>query len=135
MQFLDYGSWLLQICHKLEKWQRCHNLSIWRHCQFFDVALFLLSSLVTGPSFMSVSSLELWPFTFIRDWSEIRKSKTPPSKFCPISRDCGKLGIPNLAGMFLMKCYKMSYSFSCFRVIKGKPTGGGGGLPPIQIRV
>ena len=43
---------------------------------FFDIFLFLLSSLVTGPSFMSISSLvlELWQFSFIRDWPEIRKS-------------------------------------------------------------
>ena len=35
---------------------------------FFDVVLFLLSSLVTGPSFMSISSLvfELWQFRFVR---------------------------------------------------------------------
>ena len=45
---------------------------------FFDVVLFLLSSLVTGPSFMSMSSLvlELWQFLFIRDWPELR-SGTP----------------------------------------------------------
>ena len=39
----------------------------WRHIViFFDVALFLLSSLVTGPSFMTISSLvlELWKFSF-----------------------------------------------------------------------
>ena len=76
---------------------------------FFDVVLFLLSSLVTGPSFMSISSLvlELWQFSFIRDWPEIRKSEIPPSEFCPISGDWGKLGIPNLARMSLMKCYWM----------------------------
>ena len=36
---------------------------------FFDVILFLLSSLVNGPSFMSISSLvlELWQFSFIID--------------------------------------------------------------------
>ena len=61
----------------------------------FDVALFLLSSLVTGPSFMSISSLvrELWQFTFMRDR--------------PVSGDLGELGIPSLAAMCLMKCYEM----------------------------
>ena len=36
---------------------------------FLDVVSFLLSSLVTGPSFLSISSLvlELWEFPFIRD--------------------------------------------------------------------
>ena len=42
----------------------------------FDVVLFLLSILVTGPYFMSISSLvlELRQFPFIRDWTEIQKS-------------------------------------------------------------
>ena len=42
-----------------------NDVTIFRHdanFKFFDVVLFLLSSLVTGPSFMSISSLvlELW---------------------------------------------------------------------------
>ena len=42
---------------------------------FFYVVLFLLSSLVTGPSFIltSLLLLELWQFSFIRNWPEIRK--------------------------------------------------------------
>ena len=46
---------------------------------FFNNVLFLLSSLVTGQSFMSISSLvlKLWQFPFIRDWPEIRKSEIP----------------------------------------------------------
>ena len=76
---------------------------------FFDVVLFLLSSLVTGPSFMSISSLvlELWQFSFIRDWPEIRKSEILLSEFCPISGDWGELGIPYLARMSLINCYWM----------------------------
>ena len=76
---------------------------------FFRVLLFLLLSLVTGPSFMSISSLvlELWQFPFTRDWPENRKSKIPPSAFCPISGDWGKLGIPNLVRMSLIKYYWM----------------------------
>ena len=35
------------------------------------------------------------------------ESDVPPPVFCPISGDCGKLGIPNLARMSLMKCYLM----------------------------
>ena len=119
----------LQIGHKLEKWQWRHNLSTWHHRQiFFNVVLFFLSSLVTGPDFMSISSLVLglWQFSFIRDWPEIRKSDITPSEFCPISGDRGELGIPNLARMSLMKCYRMlqnaSYGFYRFWVIKGKPT-------------
>ena len=50
---------------------------------FFDVALFLLLSLVTGRSFISISSLllELWQFSFIKDWPEIQTLETPPSEF------------------------------------------------------
>ena len=56
---------------------------------FFNIILFLLSSLVTGPSFMSILSpvLELWQFSFKRDWPEIRKSEIPLPEFCPISGD------------------------------------------------
>ena len=73
---------------------------------YFDV-LFLLSGLVTGPSFMSMLSLnlELWQFSFIGDWLEIQKSEIPQSEFCPISGDWSELGLPNLAGMSPMKCY------------------------------
>ena len=76
---------------------------------FFDDALFILSYLGTGLSFVSISSLvlELWQFSFIRDWPEIRISKMPLSEFFPISGDWGELGIPNLARIFLMKCYWM----------------------------
>ena len=76
---------------------------------FFDVVLFLLSSLVTRPSFMPISSLalELWSFPFIRDWPEIRKWEIPPSEICPMSGDWGELGIPNLARISLTKCYWM----------------------------
>ena len=75
---------------------------------YFDV-LFLLSGLVTGPSFMSILSLvlELWQFSFIGDWPEIQKSEIPQSEFCPISGDWSELGIPNLARMSLLKCYWM----------------------------
>ena len=76
---------------------------------FFDGVLFLLSSLVTGPSSMSISSLvlELWQFLFIRDWPEIWKSKISRYEFCSISRDWGGLGIPNLVRTSLIKCYWM----------------------------
>ena len=87
-----------------------HNVTIFRLdviVKFFDLVLFVLRSLNAGPSFMSISSLvlELWQFSFIRDWPEIRKSEIPPSEFCPISGDWGELGIPNLARMSLIKRY------------------------------
>ena len=107
---------------------------------FFDLFLFLLSSLVTGPSVMSISSLvlELWQFSFIRHWPEIQKSDITLSGFCPISGDRRELGIPNLPQMLpnVAKC--QGYSFNCFWLIKGKPTEGVKLLPPpnlTQIRV
>ena len=75
----------------------------------FDPALYPLSNLVTGPCFLSISSLvlELWQFYFLRDWAEIRKSDTSPSEFCPISGGLNKLEIQNFARVFLIKCNKM----------------------------
>ena len=98
---------------------------------FFDVALFLLSRLVTGPSFMSISSLilELWQFSFIRDWPEILKLEIHPSEFCPISRDWGKFWIPNLVWMSLVECYWMLQvssitAFNLFEILREKQLGG-----------
>ena len=78
--------------------------------KLFDVVLFLLSSLVTGPSFMSVASLvlDLWQFSFIRDWPEIRKSEYPRLSFAQfLEAVASELGIPNLARMSRTKYYWM----------------------------
>ena len=74
---------------------------------FFNIVLFLLSNLVTGPRFMSISALvlEIWQFSFIRDSPEIRVSEIPPSEFFPISGDRDELWIPNLARLSLIECY------------------------------
>ena len=84
---------------------------------FFDVALLALSKLVTGPSFMLISSLVL-DFSFIRVWPGIRKSKIPLSEFCPISGD------------WLPNARVTTFSVYRFWLIKGKPTEGRGILPP-----
>ena len=112
---------------------------------FFDVVLFSLSSLVTGPSFISISSLvlELWPFSFIRDWPEIRKSEIPLSEFCPISGDWGELWILHLARMSLIECYGMLQNskvtaFTVFELLRENQLGDWGvKLPsfPNKIRV
>ena len=72
-----------------------------------DVAVFLLSSLVTGSGLISISLLvlEFWQFSFIRDWPKTRKLEIPPSVFCPIFVHWNKLGTPNLVQMSLMKSY------------------------------
>ena len=76
---------------------------------FFDVVLFLFSSLGSGPNFMPLSSLvlELWQFLFIRDSPETGKSEITPSDFCPIYGDCGELRTLNVARRSRIKCYWM----------------------------
>ena len=105
---------------------------------FFDVVLFL-SSLVTGPSFMSMSSLvlELWKFPFIRDWPETQKSETPPPEFFPISRNWGKFGLRNLVRTSLIKCYWMLQNarVTTFSVYLLRNNQQWVKLTPTQIRV
>ena len=73
---------------------------------FFEAVLFFLSSLVSGLSFMPISSLvlELWQFPFIR---VDQKSGNQNSEFFLISGDWGKLRIANSTRRCLMKCYWM----------------------------
>ena len=65
------------------------------------------------------------------NWPEIRKLEMTPSEFRPISGDWSELGIPNLAEISNKKLLNATkckdYSFCYFWVIKGKPTGCGGG--------
>ena len=111
--------------------------------KFFDVVLFLLSSLVTGPSFMWISSLvlELSQFSFIRDGPEIWKSEIPPFEFCTKPEDWGKLGIPNLAQMSPIKCYLMLQNarvtaFTISELLREYQQGGSKITPPpTKIRV
>ena len=98
---------------------------------FFDVVLFLLLSLVNGPTFMSIASLvlELWQFSFIRDWPKIWKSEIPTSEFFLISWDWGELCILNLARMFLRECYWMLQNsrvtaFTVFELLRENQLGG-----------
>ena len=100
---------------------------------FFEVVLFLLSILVTGPSFMSISSLvlELWQFLFIKDWREIgvlpniwRLGRVRNTKF----------GTNVSNKMLLNAATCKGYSFYHFLVIKGKPTGAGVKLTPFPTQ-
>ena len=88
VSFTDYASkiWLSGFSKLAINWKNDNDVTICRNdvkVNFFHVFLSLLSSLVTGPSFMSISSLvlELWQFTFIRDWSEIGISELHSSEF------------------------------------------------------
>ena len=122
-------------CSKLTKNPKTNNdFTIFRHDvngNFFDVVLFLLLSLVTGPSFISSLVLELWQFSFIRDWLTRNPEigNTPVWVLPNISRlgqvmDT-KFGT-NFPNRILLNAAKFQdYSFYRFWVIKGKPTGGG----------
>ena len=95
--------------YKLKKWQWRHTFPTGRHRQFFWCCFVFLVKVSYWSNFHVniILVLELWQFSFIRDWPEIQKLEIPLSEFCPISEDWGKLGIPNLARMFLIKCYSM----------------------------
>ena len=63
---------------------------------FFDVALFLLPSLVTGPSFMS-RSYWFWSMTiFVYKGLVIWKSEIPRLSFAQYLETGGKYGVPKL---------------------------------------
>ena len=83
VSFADHASGIrLSDCSKLAINWKNNILSTWRHNQiFFGIPVFLLSSLATGPSFVSISLLvlELGQFLSIRDWPELQKSEIPLS--------------------------------------------------------
>ena len=121
----------LDCCKLVKNPKNDNDVTIYRH------ALFLLSSLVTGPGSMSISSLvpEFWQFPFIRDWPEIPKSQIPASEFCQISRDGGELWILNVIWMSLIECYWMLQNsrvttFTVFELLREIQLGGGGKFPP-----
>ena len=93
---------------------------------------FFFCGIVTGRNFMSVSLLvlELWQFSFIRDWSGFRKSEIELSEFFPNIWRLGRIrdstfGM-NVSNKMLLNAAKcQAYSIYRFWVITGKPTGGG----------
>ena len=134
----------ISYCSRLAKNRKNDNdVTIFLHnviVKFFEVAVFLLSSLVTGPSFMSISLkvVQIWQFSFIWDWLEIWKSEVPPSEFCPISGDWGLLGIRNLARFSLVKSCWISAKVRVTTITlpEGKPTRSGKvKIRPTQIEV
>ena len=91
-------------------------------------------NIITGSGIMTIF--------FIRDWPEIRKSEIPPSEFCPISGDWGKLWIPNLARMSPIKYYWMLQNsrvtaLTVFELLRENQLGVKlpSTHPPTQVRV
>ena len=110
----------------------------WHHCQFFFWRCFVFLVIFSyWLNFMSISwlFLELWQFTFKRDWPEIRKSEIPPSEFRPLSGDWVESEMANLAWMSLTKFYWMLLVLSY--LLRQKQKGGEllPPLPPTQIIV
>ena len=94
--------------------------TVCRHDVIVNCFVFL-SSFVTGPSFMSISLLvlELWQFSFIRDWPEIWKSEIHP-----VAGYWSMMKMPNFANfsnkMLLNVAKYQGYSIYHFWVTKGK---------------
>ena len=105
----------------------------------FDVVLFLLLSLVTGPSSMSISSLVLELIFFYKRLTRILEIGNTTVWVLPNIRRLGwvrdtKFGRNVSNEMLLNAAECQGYSFYRFWVIKEKPTGGVK-LPHTQIRV
>ena len=74
-------------------WKNDNDVKLFRHdaiIKFFKNGVFLLSNLVAGPCFMSITFLVL-EFSFEKDWPEIRKLEMIPSDFSLIFGDWGEL--------------------------------------------
>ena len=118
-------------------WKKYNTVTICWHdliMNFVNLAVVFISSLVSGPGLLWISSLvlELWQFLLIKDWPEIRQLKITLSVFFAISENWGTLGIPNLALLSnkkitnkkLLNAAKcQGYSLYHFGIIWGKPIG------------
>ena len=91
--FWNLPDMLFSISLWVINWKNYTDVIIYPH--FFRIVLFLLSSLVTCPIFMSISLLilELWQYSFERGWLEISKLEIAPSEFSQIFGDWRELGI------------------------------------------
>ena len=125
---MTYG--LLQIGTTSEKWQWHHNLPA-RCCrQCFNVAVFFLSSLVTGSNFRSLSSLvlESWYFLFIKDLTRNLETENTLVWFLSNTWWLGwvrdiKFGM-NICDENILNVAKFQvYRFYFFGIIKRKPSG------------
>ena len=91
-----------------------------------------MSSLVTATSFICQYHHFFWSYEFsvTSDWPKIRKSEIQTSNICPTFADWVELWIPNLAEMFLMKCYWIlqnpsATAFTVFELLRKNQQGGG----------
>ena len=122
------------------------NFPIWRHLLiFFGIILFFLSSLVTEPSFMSISIVTgsgVMTISFYKGLTRDLEIGNTPAWVLPNIWGLGqvrntKFGMSVSNKMLLNAAKCQGYSFYRFWVIKEKPTGRGEGITPhnTQIRV
>ena len=122
--------------------EKTNDIIPWKRPDRLTVVLFLLSSLVTCPSLMSIWSLvlELWQFSFIKDWPEIRKfgntSVWVLTNIWRLGRVIDTNFSTNVSNRMLLNVATFQgYSFYCFWVIKRKITGGRVKLCPSPPRL
>ena len=105
---------------------------------FFEVAVFLLSSLVSGLSFMlmSLSVLVLQQSSLTKDWPEIQKLEIPVWVLLKIRR-LGQvrdtkfdINISNEMLQNASKCYGHSLFLLFLNYLRRTNRGGGGGKVP-----
>ena len=134
----NLASRLLQISYKLEKWQWCYNLLTRCHHQIFLKLLFLLSSLVSGLSFMlmSLSALVLQQSSLTKDWPEIQKLEIPLFWVLLKIRRLGQvrdtkfdINISNEMLQNASKCYGHSLFLLFLNYLRGTNRWGGGKVP------
>ena len=110
------------------------SLSIFWRCRIFIVNF-------SNWSKSHVSIITISGVMTISDWPEVRKSKILAYTFCSVSGYLGKLGIPSLAQMSIIKCYWMLdnariTAFTISELLMENQTGEGKvSLTPTQIRV
>ena len=97
----------------------------------FDVTVFFFSSIVTGPSFMSISLLvlELRQFLFVRDWPEFQKSETPTFEFCPTSEIGAREGYQTWHDVTAFTVA----AFAVSELLRENQQGGGVKIPPPRL--
>ena len=136
MKFIDYASriWLPDCSRLAINWKHDNDVTVCGHDVIVKVFWGCFVShvkLVTGLNFMSISSvvLELWQFSFLRNWPEIQKLEILPSEIWSIFENWGELRIQNFVQMFLMKFYWMLQSvglttFIFSKSLRKKQQGG-----------
>ena len=117
-----------------------HNFPVQNHRQNFDVVMFLLSNLVTGPSFVLISFLvlELWQLLFKKDLTRNPEiGNTSVWVLSNLSRlgwvKDTKFGVSVSNGNLLNAAKRQAYCFYRFWVIKWNQQWGQ--IHPYKIRV